>query len=124
MAEASLIVGGRVELVDMPHYKTGEMLIRWRIDGGDGWAWYMTDVAMNFTQRLPGLFGAIFRLTKSAPGFRRNAFAGLLQIRNRRALYAWIAEQAQRTPPRLLVMCHGDPVRTTDPVTEVRAAFA
>lgn len=135
LAEAASITRDRVELVDMPHYKTGEVLVRWRIgaagDAGDGrsggagdWAWYMTDVAMNFTERLPGVFGTVFRLTRSAPGFRRNALAGAFMVKNKRSLYAWIEEQAQKTPPRLIVMCHGDDVRPADPVAEVRAAFA
>jgi hypothetical protein len=124
LAEAATIVGDRVELVDMPHYKTGEALVRWRIEGERGWAWYLTDVAMNLTQRLPGLFGMVFRMTKSTPGFRRNALAGAFMIKDKRALYAWIAAQAEKTPPRLLVMCHGEHVRPGDPVAEVRAAFA
>jgi hypothetical protein len=130
LADASGIAGDRVEFVDMPHYKTGEALVRWRIDGAGGadgggaWAWYMTDVAFNFTQRLPGPFGIIMRLTKSTPGFRRNALAGAFMVRNKRQLYAWINEQAEKTPPKVVVMCHGDHVLLADPVAGVRAAFA
>jgi len=122
VAEAAKLVGDRVELLDMPHYRTGEILIRWRVDGG--WAWYVTDVAMNITSPLKGLFGLVFRLTKSTPGFRRNAVGGTFMVKDKRALYAWIAEQAEKTPPRLLVMCHGAPVRPTDPPAEIRAALA
>lgn len=122
IAEAAKLVGDRVELVDMPHYKMGELLIRWRTDGG--WAWYMTDVAMNITAPLPGLFGMIFRWTKSTPGFRRNAIGGTFMVKDKPALYAWIVAQAEKTPPSLVVMCHGAPVRPTDPVAEIRAALA
>jgi hypothetical protein len=122
LAEASKLVGDRIELVDMPYYKTGEVLIRWRVDGG--WAWYMTDVAMNITQPLKGLFGMIFRWTKSTPGFRRNALAGAFMVKDKRALYAWLAAQAEKTAPKLLVMCHGEHVHPVDPVAEVRAALA
>ena len=122
LAEAAKIAGDRVELVDMPHYKTGEVLVRWPIEGG--WAWYLTDVAMNLTQRVDGLFGMIFRWTRSTPGFRRNAIAGMFMIKDKRALYTWLAEQAEKTPPKLLVMCHGEHLRPADPVAEVLAALA
>jgi hypothetical protein len=116
------MVGRGVELIDMPHYKTGEVFIRWPIDGG--WAWYMTDVAMNITKRVPGLFGMVFRWSKSTPGFRRNALARFLMIKDSAALYAWLAAQADKTPPRLIVMCHGEHVRPADPIAEVRAALS
>jgi hypothetical protein len=122
LADAEAMVGSRVQLVDMPHYKTGEVLVRWPIDGG--WAWYMTDVAMNITKRIPGLFGMVFRWSKSTPGFRRNALARFIMIQDSRALYAWLAAEAEKTPPRLVVMCHGEHVRPADPVSEVRAALA
>jgi hypothetical protein len=121
LAEAAPVAGDRVELVDMPHYKTGEVLVRWPIDGG--WAWYLTDVAMNINSRIPGLFGAVFRWTKSAPGFRRNAIAGWFMIKDKRALYAWLKAEAEKKPPKLVLMCHGDHVRPSDPVAEVGAAF-
>jgi hypothetical protein len=122
VAEVAELLGGRAEIVDMPHYKTGEILIRWRVEGG--WAWYLTDVAMNLPMLPKNLFGTIFRWTKSGPGFRRNALASTFMIKNKRALYTWIVEQAEKTPPSLLVPCHGDVARLREPAAEVRAAFA
>jgi len=121
LAEAARLVGDRVELVDMPHYKTGEVLVRWPTESG--WAWYLTDVCMNMNERLPGLFGVVFRFTKSAPGFRRNALAGAFMIKNKQRLYAWLLAEAESKPPKQIVMCHGDDLRPTDPVAEVRAAL-
>jgi hypothetical protein len=122
VAEAAKLLGDRVEILDMPHYKTGEVLVRWRADGG--WAWYVTDVAMNIPKVPKGLFGLLTRWTKSAPGFRRNAISATFMVKDKRALYAWIAEQARKTPPGLVVTCHGEPARLTDPPAEVTAAFA
>jgi len=122
VAEAAARIGDQVQLVDMPHYKTGELLVRWPVDGG--WAWYLTDVAMNFAEVPPGLFGLVFKWTRSCPGLRRNALAGWFMVKDKRALYAWLAEQAEKTPPRLVVPCHGGVVKTSDPVAEIRAAFA
>jgi hypothetical protein len=122
VAEMAGLLGEGVEIIDMPHYKTGEVLIRWRI--GTGWGWYVTDVVMNLNAPLKGLFGLLFKWTKSSPGFRRNALAASFMVKDKRALYAWIAEQAEKTPPSLVVACHGDPVRPSDPVVEIKAALA
>ncbi len=55
VAEAAGLLGDRVEIVDMPHHKIGEVLVRWRTDGG--WAWFLTDVALNFPQVPRGSSG-------------------------------------------------------------------
>lgn len=120
VAELSSMLGERVQIVDMPHYRTGEILVRWRVEGG--WAWYLTDVILNLKTPPGGVFGAVFRVTKSAPGLRRNAVAGTFMVRSRRALYGWLIEQAEQTPPRLIVPCHGEVVRPEDPVGEISAA--
>jgi hypothetical protein len=122
VAEMAKGLGDRVEMLDMPHYKTGEVLVRWRTEGG--WGWYLTDVIMNLPVAPKGLFGAVFRWTKSGPGFRRNAIAGTFMVKDKRALYAWIVEQAEKTPPTLVINCHGAPVRPSDPAGEIRAALS
>jgi hypothetical protein len=61
--------------------------------------------------------------TKSGPGFRRNALSGFLAAKDKRALYGWIQEQAEKTPPALVVPCHGELVKLTDPVAGIREAF-
>ena len=122
VTEAAKLLGDRVEILDMPHYKTGEILVRWRVDGG--FAWYVTDVAMNLPKVPKGPFGLVAKWTKSAPGLRRNAISAAFMVKDKRALYAWIAEQAQKTPPGLVVMCHGEPAKLADPKEEVRAVFA
>lgn len=123
LADAAKLLGDGIELVDMPHYKTGEVLVRWKIAGG--WAWWMCDIAMNLQrENLKGPFGLVFRWTKSGPGFRRNAIAGAFMVKDKRSLYGWIVEQAKEKPPKSLFMCHGDHVHPADPVGEVQAAFA
>jgi hypothetical protein len=122
LADAPALLGDRVELVDMPHYKTGEVLVRWRIDGG--WAWYVTDVMFNFTELPKGPFGLVMKWTKSGPGLRRNALAGFFMIKDKRALYAWMAEQAEKAPPKLVLACHSASVTLPDPVAGLRAALS
>ena len=43
---------------------------------------------------------------------------------DKRALYAWIAEQADKTPPTRVIVCHGEPATLADPPAEIRAALA
>ena len=122
LADMAKMLGDRLELVDMPHYKTGEALVRWRIDGG--YTWYVTDVLFNFAKLPPGPFGLVMRWTKSGPGLRRNALAGFFMVKDKPALYAWLTEQAEKTPPVVLLLCHGDTVRPADPVAAIKAAVA
>lgn len=122
VADMQGMLGDGVEIIDMPHYKTGEALVRWRIDGG--YAWYVTDVIFNMPKLPPGLFGLVMRWTRSAPGLRRNALAGLFMVKDKRALYGWLAEQAVKTPPVLVVPCHGEPERPADPAAAIKAAVA
>lgn len=122
IAEATGLLGDQVELVDMPHYKTGEALVRWRASGG--WAWFLTDVAFAAPELPKGPFGWVMKWTNSGPGFRRNAIASWFMIKDKQALYGWIQEQAEKTPPSLVVPCHGELVKLSDPVAGIRAAFA
>jgi hypothetical protein len=122
VAEASGLIGDRFEMVDMPHYKTGEMLVRWKIDGG--YAWYVTDVMFNMPELPKGPFGWVMNWTRSGPGLRRNAIASMFMVKDKRALYGWIAEQADKTPPALIVPCHGDLLRPPDPAAAIQAALA
>lgn len=121
VADAKSLLGDKIELIDMPHYKTGEVLIRWKTD--TGYAWFLTDVAMNFEKAPSGPFGLVARWTKSAPGFRRNAIAGFFMVKDKAPLYSWIQEQAELTPPSLIVMCHGSNVAIENASAQVSAAF-
>lgn len=107
LAAAAAIAGPRIELIDMPHYRTGEVLVR--IDTGRGIAWYVTDVIMNLPA-LPThpLVRFMFRASGSAPGLRFNNIAPLFMVKDRKALRAWLAAEFRRAPPRWLIAAHGD----------------
>jgi hypothetical protein len=122
LAEMQPMLGEGLEMVDMPHYKTGEVLVRWRVEGG--YAWYVTDVIFNMPTLPPGPFGLVMRWTKSAPGLRRNALAGFFMVKDKRALYGWLAAEAVKTPPVLVVACHGETARPADPAAAIEAAVA
>jgi hypothetical protein len=109
LSEAAALIGKRVSLIELPYFRTGEALIK--IHATEGLIWYVTDIVLNLP-RLPShpLFAALFKLTDSAPGLRINRVAPLFMVRNRPALWAWLAAEARRDRPRWLVPAHGDAV--------------
>ncbi|HSS70484.1 MAG TPA: hypothetical protein VLQ46_07515 [Casimicrobiaceae bacterium] len=123
LSEAASITGPRVELVDMPHYKTGEVLVR--IETDRGLAWYVTDCIMNLPE-LPQnpLAKALFGLSGSAPGLKLNNIAPLFMVKNKKAHRRWLASEFRKTPPRWLIATHGDIVDFTANPEAGRALFA
>jgi hypothetical protein len=123
LSEAASLAGARVELTDMPHYKTGEVLVRMTTDRG--LVWYVTDVIMNLPElpRQP-LMKALFRLSGSGPGLKFNNIAPLFMVRNKRALRRWIANEFRSAPPSWMIATHGDIVDFTATPDAGRALFA
>jgi hypothetical protein len=109
LAEAKAITGEHVELVDMPHYKTGEVLVRIRTTRGP--VWYVTDIIMNLRELPPNpVVNLLFRLSKSAPGLRFNNIAPLFMVADKAALRRWFTDEFRKAPPAWLIATHGDPV--------------
>jgi hypothetical protein len=107
LADAAAIAGPGLDLVDMPHYRTGEVLVRVRT--GRGLVWYVSDVVMNMPT-LPAnpIARFLFRATGSAPGLRFNNIAPLFMVRNKAALRSWLGAEAAKEPPHWLIPAHGD----------------
>ena len=107
LSETIPIAGPRVELIDLPHYKTGEALVRIASDRGS--VWYVTDVIMNL--RAPPsnpVVRLLFRLSGSGPGLKFNNIAPLFMVADKAALRRWVADEFRRAPPRWLIPAHGD----------------
>ena len=103
----------------MPHYKTGEVLVR--VKHGDHVVWYVTDVIMNMPRLPPGFpFKQLFGWTKSAPGLRPNGVAPLFMVKDKASLYRWLRTEVDKAPPTVLVACHGDAV-TSGAADQLRA---
>ena len=109
LAEAASITGPSVELIDMPHYRTGEVLVR--ITTARGVAWYVTDVIMNLPvlPRNP-VFRLAFRLSGSGPGPRFNNIAPIFMVKDRAALRRWLCEVFHKWQPDWQIATHGDVV--------------
>ena len=96
-----------VEFIDMPYYRTGEVLLR--IASGRGPAWYVTDVILNMRRLPPNpLAKLVFGLSRSGPGLRFNNIAPFFMVQDRKALRHWLAEEFRKAPPRWLIPAHGD----------------
>jgi hypothetical protein len=123
LAEAAPITGSRLELTDMPHYKTGEALVRIATEQGS--VWYVTDIVMNLPA-LPSnpLIKLMFKLSGSGPGLRLNNIAPLFMVRDKPALKRWLAAEFGRVPPRWLIPSHGDIVECAAQPDAVRRLFA
>jgi hypothetical protein len=123
LADASTIAGSRLELVDMPHYKTGEVLVR--VASERGLVWYVTDVVMNFP-KLPRnpIAKIMFGLSGSGPGLKFNNIAPLFMVRDKAALKRWLAAEFEKAPPSWLIPTHGDIVDCTANRDAVRNLFA
>jgi hypothetical protein len=107
LADAASMAGTGLELVDMPHYKTGEVLVR--IATGRGLVWYVTDVIMNLPV-LPKnpVIKLMFGLSRSGPGLRFNNICPLFMMKDKAALRRWLADEFRKAPPKWLIAAHGD----------------
>jgi hypothetical protein len=107
LADAAAVAGPGVELIDMPHYRTGEALVR--IRSSRGLVWYVTDCIMNMRE-LPGnpIAKLTFKLSGSAPGLKFNNIAPLFMVKDKRALKSWLAAEFAKAPPRWIIATHGD----------------
>ena len=95
LGEAAALTGERVALIELPYFRSGEALIK--IRAAEGLLWYVTDIILNLP-RLPSnpLFAMLFKLSNRAPGLRLNRIAPLFMVRDRPALWQWLA--ADRAP--------------------------
>lgn len=107
LSEAAVITGPDPELIDMPYYRTGEVLVRAK--SARGLVWYVTDIILNMPA-LPGhpIMGILFRLSGSAPGLRFNNIGPMFMVKDKAALKRWLAAEYEKDPPRWLIAAHGD----------------
>jgi hypothetical protein len=123
LSEAASLTGTRIELVDLPHCKTGEALVR--ANSERGLVWYVADVVTNMPV-LPAhpVAKLVFKLSGSAPGLKFNNLAGLVMVQDKKALKRWLAAQIDAAPPRWLIPAHGDAVNLDAGPARLRRVFA
>jgi hypothetical protein len=122
LSEAQEVAGSAVELIDMPHYKTGEVLVKVKTDRG--LVWYVTDIVMNLPELPKHIVGKlVFSLTRSGPGLKLNNLAPMFMVRDKKALKRWLASEVDRAPPSWVIFAHGAPVDTAERRQEFRRLF-
>jgi hypothetical protein len=122
LADAAAIAGPRVELVDMPYYRTGEVLVRMTTDRGA--VWYVTDIIMNWPVLPKNPVARImFGLSGSGPGLKFNNISPLFMVKDRKALRRWFADEFRKAPPTWLIPAHGDVVDFTADAAAPRSLF-
>src|SRR5581483_1152280 len=122
LADIAALAGRDLELVDMPYYKTGEVLVR--ASTGRGRIWYVTDIVFNLSALPPNLIvKVLFGVSRSAPGLHLNNIAPIFMVKDKRALKRWLAGEMQRDAPRWIIPAHGDIARIDSPAETARSLF-
>jgi hypothetical protein len=111
VSDANTLAGARVELTDMPYYRTGEVL--GRIRSSRGLAWYLTDIVININDPPVNPLLRLMIKVIYGPGLHYNRIAPLFMVRDKAALKRWLAEEYRKDDPRWLIVAHGDVVDLT-----------
>lgn len=104
------LLGDDVAVVEAPASKCGETWARAKIEGG--WAWYASDILANMPS-LPSNFlvRTLFKLSKSAPGYRVFNLAVKFIIKDKKTALAAMLEDVRAHPPTVMVPAHGEILR-------------
>ncbi|KIG17202.1 hypothetical protein DB30_03515 [Enhygromyxa salina] len=100
------LLGDDVAVVETPASKCGETWARAKIQGG--YAWYASDILANMD--LPPKFMArmLFKLTKSAPGYRVFHLAHKFMATDKRAVLQAMLDDVRQHPPTVMIPAHGE----------------
>jgi hypothetical protein len=106
------LLGPDVAVIEAPGSRCGETWARAKIAGG--YAWYGSDILANMP-RLPSSFvvRTLFKLSKSAPGYRVFNFAVKFIFKDKQAGLAAMLSDVRKHPPTVMVPAHGD-ILTSD----------
>jgi hypothetical protein len=85
------------------------------VDGtsiGDVWAragstWFVSDCFFSMPKLPPGLFGLMFKWTKSAPGFSLSGLHRMFFVKDKPGYKRWWLAQLDRSLPSTVITSHG-----------------
>jgi hypothetical protein len=100
------LLGEHVAVIEAPASKAGETWAWAKIAGG--YAWYGSDVLANMEQ-LPSNFlvRALFKWTKSAPGYKVFNFAVKFILGDKKRALGQLLDDVRKHPPTVMVPAHG-----------------
>lgn len=106
LAELAPKLGADLAVIEAPTSRAGETWAWAKIDGG--YAWYASDILANM-ERLPSnfLFRFLFKVSKSAPGYRVFNLAVKFIIKDKRAALGAMLDDVRKHPPTVMVPAHG-----------------
>lgn len=101
------LAGDDVGFREVPDSKCGESWF-WAKVGADGYAWYVSDVLANMPS-LPKNFmiKMMFKLTKSAPGYRPFGLALKFIVKDKKATLRLLRDDLVAHVPAVIVPAHG-----------------
>jgi hypothetical protein len=100
------LLGDDVGVIETPASKLGETWAWAKIAGG--YAWYASDILINMPQLPPGfIVRTLFKLSKSAPGYRLFNFAVKFIIQDKKRALSVMLDDVRQHPPTVMVPAHG-----------------
>jgi hypothetical protein len=89
-------------VLSVPGMRTGDLWLK------AGRTWYVGDHFLNLQEPLKGMFGFVFRVTNSAPGFKASALTRTLFTKDRKGFKRWALEALNGEGPMRVVPGHGE----------------
>jgi glyoxylase-like metal-dependent hydrolase (beta-lactamase superfamily II) len=107
---------------EAPHTRSGELWAFVKGKGDLGYIWFASDILINM-EVLPDalLPRLLFKLSRSAPGYRVFNAALALIVKDKKAVLRALLEDVQPHPPALVVPAHGSPVSGPEVAEQTRA---
>lgn len=107
LATLTPLLGNNIAIVEAPTTKCGETWARAKIE--NGYAWYASDILANIPTLPPNfIIRALFKYTKSAPGYRIFNLAVSFIIKDKKKALKELLNDLKKHPPTIMVPAHGD----------------
>ncbi|MCK6546660.1 hypothetical protein L6R52_12490 [Myxococcota bacterium] len=123
LSQLTPIVGPDIGLGEVPNTKCGETWV-W-VKTSTGHVWFVSDMLANIPS-LPSnpIAALIFKLTKSAPGYRVFSLALTFMVKDKKATLRAVADEMRRHPPSTVVPAHGAPLSDPDIAARTQSLLA
>ena len=99
------LLSSDVAVIEAPSSKAGETWAWAKINGG--YAWYASDILANMELPKSFVVRTLFKLSKSAPGYRVFNLAVKLILKDKKASLGAMLSDIQGHPPTVMVPAHG-----------------
>jgi hypothetical protein len=115
------LVGDRLEIVEVPGHKIGDIVLRARTDKGT--AWWAGEVVGNMPPAESFLFRLANKWTDSGPGFKVNRLFLKFFAQDKVAIRNFFVEQLASHAMDVFIPAHGEPILREGLATELSEMF-